>query len=687
MKRHMSPWLALLTALILALGTGLSAAETQSAEETELFGSPWINSNVGGNLPAEAPSPRDDLYLSVNYDSLAAHQEDMFYVPMSMSAQLQPAVMELIHDESFTAPGMDQLRIFWQQAADDETLKAQGLDEAMAYIARIQAAGSIAELNEVLLADDFPFSPYLFLSITPESLRGSNIAFVMPALALSDDPMLGIEAYNAPLGTVDEFGTKLSQLNRAMKAMPVLLLIGVPAEETAAQALNLFNTEFAYAGFYPRTESITTMEYGSAAKSAQIISSEEAETICSAFPLMATLKKFGKDASPAFYVATREWLTALDGLWTEENLETLKTLTAYKVMMECANYVSQEFFNKYAQVPVIAEGNAWNACDRAPTFSALLGQLYAENILGSSIRDKLVEVTNGLLGEYRELFNETEWVSEATRAAALEKVDNMQLNILRPKNGYLDFSGLQLKTAEEGGTLLGNYLAIRAYRNELENRMIGQPATPDLFWRISSPSMVNCFYDPASNSINILPNFISPVNWFDGISEMQILGGIGTVIGHELGHGFDFMGSQLNAYGEPEPILLENDVENFMARVDKIEEYFNGITVLPGVPTDGNRMRVENGADLTGMRVALSLAASQEGMNLKEFFSMYASQYLQVLNISVAPMMLTMDTHAPNYLRVNVICQMMPEYAETYGVTEGDGMYVKPEDRLIVWGK
>jgi putative endopeptidase len=87
------------------------------------------------------------------------------------------------------------------------------------------------------------------------------------------------------------------------------------------------------------------------------------------------------------------------------------------------------------------------------------------------------------------------------------------------------------------------------------------------------------------------------------------------------------------------------------------------------------------------MRVALSLAASQEGMNLKEFFSMYASQYLQVLNISMAPMMLTIDTHAPNYLRVNVICQMMPEYAETYGVTEGDGMYVKPEDRLIVWGK
>ena len=62
-------------------------------------------------------------------------------------------------------------------------------------------------------------------------------------------------------------------------------------------------------------------------------------------------------------------------------------------------------------------------------------------------------------------------------------------------------------------------------------------------------------------------------------------------------------------------------------------------------------------------------------------------RYEEVLSIMMAPMVLTMDTHAPNYLRVNVICQMMPEYAETYGVVEGDGMYVKPEDRLVVWGK
>lgn len=84
---------------------------------------------------------------------------------------------------------------------------------------------------------------------------------------------------------------------------------------------------------------------------------------------------------------------------------------------------------------------------------------------------------------------------------------------------------------------------------------------------------------------------------------------------------------------------------------------------------------------------ALSLAASREDADLKEFFSMYASVYTQVLNIKVVPIMMQMDNHAPSYLRVNVFCQMMPEYAETYGVTEGDGMYVSPKDRLVIWGK
>ena len=250
-------------------------------------------------------------------------------------------------------------------------------------------------------------------------------------------------------------------------------------------------------------------------------------------------------------------------------------------------------------------------------------------------------------------FFETEWISEETRANALEKLDNMTLNILGPKDGYIDFSGLQLKSSDEGGTLLSNYLAIKKYRNELENAMIGRPA----------------------------------LNWWDGITEMEIIGGLGTVIGHEISHGFDFCGSQFNGYGEPTPILADDDLENFLNRVNQIVAYYDGLTVLPGIATPGNDLKMENTADLMGVKAAAILAASKENADMKTFFEMYAKLYVQVTEYYIAVMFMQLDTHAPNVLRVNVNAQMTPEFYEAFGVQEGDGMYLKPEDRLVVWGK
>ena len=217
--------------------------------------------------------------------------------------------------------------------------------------------------------------------------------------------------------------------------------------------------------------------------------------------------------------------------------------------------------------------------------------------------------------------------------------------------------------------------------------MIGQSAVTDMYWRASAPSTVNCFYDPSTNSINVLPAFISQANWWEGVSEMQILGGVGTVISHELGHAFDSFGSQINAYGEPVAILHGDDLQEFLKRVDMITDYYNAIIVLPETPLPGEKLRSENAADLVGLKAAVSLAASKEGSDLTAFFRMYASLYIQTIDEFSYMMMFMTDTHAPNYLRVNVNCQMMPEFADTFSVEEGDGMYVKPEDRLTIWGK
>lgn len=153
-----------------------------------------------------------------------------------------------------------------------------------------------------------------------------------------------------------------------------------------------------------------------------------------------------------------------------------------------------------------------------------------------------------------------------------------------------------------------------------------------------------------------------------------------------MSHGFDFLGSQINAYGEGKPILEAEDVQNFIDRVDKIVAYYDSIEALPGMPTPGNSLKMENTADLMGVKAAATLAASRENADMKAFFEMYAKLYTIVMPLELAMTYLQIDTHAPMYLRVNVNARMIPQFADAFGVKEGDGMYVKPEDRLTLWG-
>ena len=685
-------WIALLMALALLLNVGFAAAEAQPQEE-ELFGSPWINSAVIGNVLPEKPEAKDDLFQSANYETILEHQE--FYMPLyEVSDALQITLLGLIGDETVTDPEMQALQTLFFQASDDESLSKTGWTEADAYVEKILAATTLEELNNALLAEDFPFSPYILMMVMPESMRKNNVVYLMPALALADDPMGGmIEYYDAEATDPTQFSQKMMTLNQGVNAFVVLKHMGMGEDDKTLLEgeMDLYNMEMSYIGKYPKTREVLSAEYGYAAEIHKYLTAEELDALSPSFPLTATLKKFGKDSSSVYSIDSPEWISALNDLWKEENLDKLKILTAWKVLTECSPYITQEPFNfvrsAMQQATLSGAENGWNVVSRNQTLSPLIAKLYAEENLGREVKDKLTEVTNGLIEVYRQIIMETEWISGETRSNALEKLDNMTLNILGPKDGYVDFSGLKLKSSDEGGTLLGNYLAIKKYRYDLENAMIGRPATADMAWREISPAVMNAFYDPLNNSINIMPAFITGLNWWDGITEMEILGCLGTVIGHEISHGFDFYGSQFNAYGEPTPILTDDDMEDFVNRADQIVAYYDGLTVLPGIPTPGNSLKMENTADLMGMKAAAILAASKENADMKAFFEMFAKLYMQVIDAEYAALLLQLDTHAPNILRVNVNAQMTPEFYEAFSVQEGDGMYVKPEDRLAVWGK
>ena len=712
-EKRKTGWIALLLALMLALNMASAFAEALPVEEAEEpFGSPWVNCTVVGNLPDAVPDVVDDFYLNINYETIAELQDQANYDPMTAGAgEPKAAILDLIADESVTGHDIELLRTLTDLASDGDSLAKCDIEAIAPYLERIDAADSIEALNAVLLADDFPFSPYIIMPVAPENMQANNIVNIFPALSLTDEPILKKDYYVTPLESVEELLQKSGFLDQLIYA-PVAAMMADPdavppiqEQEGLTESMDavreMMNLEVTYTQECITTVMALNAEYGAVSQMNEFFTLEELAEISPSFPLIATLEKFGKGGSEKFGFEGTAWLKAMDAMWTQDNLDALKRLTKFKVVMECAPFMNPEPFNSARLEPLLGVENAFAAMNKPNTFAPLLAKLYAEQVLGSQTRDVFTDITLRLIDEYRDMFEDTDWLSDEARGKAIEKLDEMHLNILAPENGYIDFSGLELTGPSEGGTLLDGYLAIKAYRNDWENRMIGEPATPDLVWRGSSPFQINAFYDPATNSINILPGFIHSGTYRDDMSRMELFGTIGSVTAHEMSHGFDYLGSQYDAWGRSKPILDAQDREDFLARIQKIVDYYDGILALSvsmqnpetgEVVTqdfycNGSQVQMEATADLMGMKAAALAAMAEEDCDMEAFFRAYAALWTKVTNLDIAYMLLQSDTHPACYLRTNICAQMLDVFYDTFGVEAGDGMYVAPEDRLTVWGK
>ena len=685
--KHMKRWILILTAVLLAAAMAGGALAEALPAPAEPFGNPWYNISVFGNLPDSAAEAADDLYSFYNYSFVAAHQDAAANAVIGDSTEIRTVVKDALADTSLKDPALEPLRIFYEQALDFETRKkGNGMDELIPYLAGLAEAETLQQLEQVILAEDFPFSPFINLYVANDFVTGTNCVNIAANLTFSDEPA----NYDEPKDDQDR-QIKVSAMGEKVQALMIgYMMIGQSKTDAVAAVMNLIALERTWAVYADSATHYMAKEYGAYARDSRSLTLDELAAYCPHFPLKETLKKYGKDRSERYVCIAPQWLTALDGAWTEENLSGLRELIMAKIMVECLPYIDRTAYNEIlvsiggiAETP---EENAWNVCSRNSTFGQLAARLYEERALGNKAKERLTTIARGLLDELRGLISETAWISEDARTRAISKTDSMKLNILEPEGGYRDYSTLSLLTGEEGGTLLGNYLKIKAWINETDNALIGTPGLSRLTWEVMSPVMANAFYDPASNSINILPGFLAGGKYTDDTSDLELLGRIGTVIGHEICHGFDFFGSQFDAAAAPNPLFTEADETAFLARVQKVVDYFNTLEVLPGVKENGDMLKAEAAADLVGVQLALSYAKRIGYQDLEPLFGSFARSYAQTSDLATTMVLMMVDTHPAQYLRVNVNAQMMDEFYETYEVKEGDNMYVAPELRLRIWG-
>jgi putative endopeptidase len=427
-----------------------------------------------------------------------------------------------------------------------------------------------------------------------------------------------------------------------------------------------------------------------------------AELVAGAGPAGALLDAWaaGLDApvGALHTVVVREpsFMSGVLGLLTHDRLDAWRDWLAVRVIRPLAPYLSSAFVDAQFAFTGTALTGAPELRARWKRGVALaegamgeaVGRLYVEEHFPPIAKVRMDVLVANLVAAYRDSISALEWMSEETRARALDK-----LGRFTPKIGYpavwRDYTKLEISADD----LVGNVRASSAFEFDRELGKIGKPVDRDEWFM--TPQTVNAYYNPGMNEI-VFPAAILQPPFFDpDRDDAENYGGIGAVIGHEIGHGFDDQGSQFDGEGRLENWWTEADRAAFEERTKALIAQYDEL--VPDGLTDhvnGALTIGENIGDLGGLTIGhRAYLISLEGQDVptkddltgtQRLFLSWAYAWRTKRRKELAQQLLATDPHSPPEFRAN-IARNLDEFHGAFDVQPGDGLWLDPEDRVRIW--
>ena len=322
------------------------------------------------------------------------------------------------------------------------------------------------------------------------------------------------------------------------------------------------------------------------------------------------------------------------------------------------------------------------------TLGEVVGKVYVKRHFAPEAKTRMEQLVENLRGAYGSSVDSLDWMSPETKVAAKEK-----LALFNPKIGYPnkweDYSKLTIKADD----LVGNAKRAAVVQHNKEVAKLGQPIDKDE-WHMT-PQTVNAYYNPTMNEI-VFPAAILQPPFFNLEADDAVnYGGIGAVIGHEMGHGFDDQGAKFDGNGNMRDWWTEADLTAFKAKGNALIAQFDGYQVFDDLHVNGSLTLGENIGDLSGITIAYK--AYQMSLNGKEapiidgltgdqrFFMGFTQIWRVKMKEEALRNRVATDPHSPGHFRALGALSNMPEFYSTYDVKEGDKMYIAPEKRVKIW--
>lgn len=635
--------------------------------------------------------PQDDFYLYVNGGWLDANPIPgdktaigSFYDLRDKSDEDVKAIIEELASAKDLTTGTDEQKVadLFNSFMDVETLNKLGtqpIDPILAEIAALkdkdQLAVFFAKAQKMGL--DSPIYFYVSIDAKQSSRYASHI-------------------YQSGLGLPDrDYYFKEEERFVKMRAdyidhiEKMFTLAG--QENARAAAENIMVLETKLAEFHN-----TRVQNRDSEKRYNKYATNELNTVIEAFNWSGWLTEMGASDQADIIINQPNYVKAFGSILAETDLETWKTFLNWQAIGGFASALSEDL----AQANFDFYGKNINGQQEQKArwkrgvslvnsnLGEIIGKVYVKRHFTPEAKDRMTVLVENLRSAYGESIDSLEWMSADTKKAA-----RVKLAAFTPKIGYPDkwedYSAIDISA----DNLVANLISADAVNHAKSIEKLNGPIR-DWEWHMT-PQTVNAYYNPTVNEI-VFPAAILQAPFFNLKADDAVnYGGIGAVIGHEMGHGFDDQGSKYDADGNMKNWWTEQDLTEFKKRSSKLVAQYDDYAVFDDLNVNGALTLGENIGDLSGLTIAYR--AYQTSLNGEEapvidgltgdqrFFMGYAQIWRGKRTEKAMRERVATDPHSPGHFRALGSLSNMTEFYEAYGIKEGDKMYIAPEKRVKIW--
>lgn len=414
-----------------------------------------------------------------------------------------------------------------------------------------------------------------------------------------------------------------------------------------------------------------------------IVENKELKEIFNNININVFLNKYANNYEIS--IVDKEQAKTLNNLLVESNLDTLKECAKLQLLQTYAPYADKKYYNLMNELNAKLTGTEITkdtiedyAVDVVKTyFDSEITQIYVSKYADEESIKLFESMIEDIIKQYKIKIQNNSWLSSTTKQKALLKLENMKVNVGYPKN-WEDYS----KNYKLTNNLLDNVINMNKVMLDYSNNAI---KNKEDYWLMSALT-VNAYYNPQDNSINFPIALLEYELYNEENSYYKNLGSLGAIVAHEITHAFDNNGALFDEKGNLNNWWTEQDYKEFEKLQEQVINYYNQYKIN-GKAVNGKKTVSENIADLGAVSCIVDIAKSKGTTDeeLKEVFEAYANIWASKSTEEYTKLLLIMDTHSPDKVRVNAVLSSIDEFYRIYNITQDDEMYKPEETRINVW--